>query len=158
MSSSKSAARCPLVCIITISFLIHLLLSFIVKLYLHSFNLTIYISIRCYVFMIYLRDDSTLPTIFTTFHRREFFKLASCTLEITRASRASYLRSRFKLLYDAPRDVKCVSKIGCVASLSAKSLSLRPVENARRKHCAEVDRTGEWNVVALSERIGSLLK
>lgn len=62
--------------------------------------------------------------------------------------------------YDATlRGVKCVSKSRRAASLSAKSLSrLRPVENPRRKHCAEVGRAGEWNVVALSKRTGSLLK
>lgn len=58
------------------------------------------------------------------------------------------------------RGVKCVSKGGRAASLSAKSLSrLRPVENPQRKHRAEVGRASErawWRYPR--EKLGSLLK
>lgn len=79
---------------------------------------------------------ATSPTMVTVFQKEKFFKISSCTLEITRAP---YLRPRSKLA--TLRSVKCVSKGGRTASLSAKSLSrLRPVENPQRKHRAEVGR------------------
>ncbi|KYN40063.1 hypothetical protein ALC56_05526 [Trachymyrmex septentrionalis] len=118
----------------------------------------IYVS-GCHVFDIPTRRFNFMDDTYR-FPQQKFFKLASCTLEITRASLVSRIFDRDSNCYDMMlRGVKCVSKSGCAASLSAKSLSLlRPVENPRRKHCAEVGRTSEWKVVALSERTESLLK